>query len=328
MSLLEAYTGVRIMETNDNYARADTPLLAQPEILHTDIPSYFHDFEQDQRFWEKVFSDPEGVWGMQVSFGKAALSEWVARVPGLFWKPEAEQLRQLSPTAIENKSERWTTYTPWGKSQKVMGGIGAFRLPPAVDGTRLVTLTTSLNASAGVPALVLPDVWDKIRQAGSSEGRAINGQVRWQPMAQGWAARFKSTRDSPRGYLVLDNPNAIEVLDEKAPTQFHPFTVMEYYSGSRELFDYVYATADTGLADYRGQLTRFFDMYKDVQGRHGRYLLAGDMVNALWEAEYDSPADLRRADPSAQSQLALVEARVRERLLGEDTIEWLLEVSQ
>src|SRR3989337_4225611 len=45
----------------------------------------------------------------------------------------------------------------------------------------------------------------------------------------------------------------------------------------------------------------------------------------LWDSDYNSPEDLRRADPSADSQLKLVEARVRHRMLGEDSIERLLE---
>ena len=36
MSLRKAYIGARIMETSDNYARADAPLLAQPEELVRD----------------------------------------------------------------------------------------------------------------------------------------------------------------------------------------------------------------------------------------------------------------------------------------------------
>ena len=50
------------------------------------------------------------------------------------------------------------------------------------------------------------------------------------------------------------------------------------------------------------------------------------MVDALWDADYYSPADLRRTDPSAKSQLDLLEARVCEQHLGKDTIDKLLGV--
>ncbi len=327
MSLREAYVGVRVMETGDNFTRADAPLRSPPETRVSQSDEFFDD---DGLVWERILHDPEGTWGLTFRFHDLVLSEWVARVPGLYWKPGAEQLRRLSPAAIEPTPDRWTQYRPWGKSQRVvMGGIGTLRLPPAQDGTRLVTLCSSLNASAGVPALLAPAVWDKIcpRPPYQAEGKVLSGAARWQPMAEAWASRFPSTRDIPRGYLVLDNPDAITLHEETSPTQIHPCTVMEYRSGAKELFDFVYATADTTEPSYRGKLESFFDRYKGEQERYGRYLLAGDMVNALWEAEFNSPAELRRDDPSAGSQLALLEARVREHMLGEGTIEALLEAS-
>ena len=322
MSLRQAYMGARVLETSANYARADDPLWTRPGGEDVDRRNYV---DADEFFWHDVLRRPDESWGSLVTFRAAAFCEWVARVPGLFWKPESRRLRQAAEGRVEEFVDGWRAYTPEGKSEKVMGGIGTFRLPPALDGTRLVTLTTSLNASAGVPAVISPDVWDKMGQPGPREGRLLEGQARWHPMAQGWAARFKSTRDIPRGYLVLSDPDQIEVSDSCAPVLIHPFTVMEYRSGTKELFDYVYATGDTSFRGYRQRLSDFFDRYRDWEGRYGRYLLAGDMVDALWEAEYSSPAELRRADLSAESQLELLQARVQDRLLGEDTTDRLLD---
>jgi hypothetical protein len=321
MSLKEAYVGARTLETFANYERADAPLGAPPGIPDRPEQDYL---EEDGRFWRSVLKEPEKARGVTFQIYRALLSEWVARVPGLFWTEDAEKLRTLTTTYAEVISDRWQAFAPLTKSEKVMGGLGTFRLPPTEDGTRLVTLTTSCNASAGVPALVTADVWDKIGQAGPREGRLLESVARWQPMAGGWAARFKSTRDVPRGYLVLDNPDAITPIDAQAPIQIHPFTIMEYRAGSNELFAYVYATGDTAYPDYRGYLSEFFDAYKDEGGRYGRYLLAGDMVDALWDADFDSPAALRRDDPAAGSQLNLLEAMVQERHLGEGTIEEVL----
>ena len=325
MSLREAYIGVRIMETNDNYSRADAPLVTPPETRASRSSQYY---DADEYVWERILRDPEGQWGVTFHFGPLTMSEWVARVPGLYWKPGSKEKRLLSPAAKEPTESHWTQYRPWGKSQVVaMGGIGTLRLPPANDGIRLVTLTTSLNASAGVPALVTPAVWDKIcpRPPYQAEGKVLRGEARWQPMSETWASRFTFTRGIPRGYLMLDNPDAIQVGEQVSATQIHPFTVMEYRSGAKELYDFVYATADTKLSNYRGELEEFFERYKNEQGRYGRYLLAGDVALPLWDSDYNSPDDLRRADPSAGSQLNLLEARVHERMLGEDTIERLLE---
>lgn len=322
MSLREAYVGVRIIETNDNYSRADAPLNVAPGASHRKCSK---SFDGDEYLWMDILRDPTQAWGIDVDFDGVALSEWVARVPGLYWKRASQRLRQMSPAVLEEKTERWTKYSPPSKSGKVMGGIGTFRLLPSDDGTRLITLTASLNASAGVPALVAPAVWEKLQKRGPCEGQLLRGKARWQPMSATWAPRFPSTREIPRGYLMLNEPDSVQLRGETAPTQIHPFTIMEYTAGSMELFDFVYVTIDTGNPAYRGALAEFFDTYKNDRGRFGRYLLAGDMVDALWDAEYDSPADLRRADPSAGSQLALLEARVRERMLGNDTIERLLE---
>ena len=323
MSLLQAYTGARIVETNDNYARADGPLKTAREVEPSSGTLYFY---EDGDFWVRILQQSGQLWNSTVvTKGPVVMSEWVARVPGLFWTPESLRLRQLTPAAVESKSNGWSTFTPWGKSQLVMGGIGTFRLAPGADGTQLVTLSSSHNATAGVPALISPDVGQKIRRRGRCEGRALYARGRWMPMAEGWADRFKSTRALPRGYLVVDDGDAVEVLDMQGPVQIHPFTVMDYHSGSKELFDYVYATADTGEPAYRSYLARFFDSYKKAKERDGRYLLPGDSVDPLWDAEFSSPADLRRTDPTAQSHLGLLEARVREHMLGDDTVERLLE---
>jgi len=322
MGLREAFAGVHVLETCHNYARADDPLSQPPEARPHGCNINLYNY---RALWESILSDPESFWGRVVEFDPAALSEWVARVPGLYWRPGSEQLRRLSPAAVESQSDHWLTFTPWAKSQQVSGGIGTLRLAPAADGSRLVTLTMSFNASCGFPALLSADAWDAIAEVGPVEGRAISSSARWQPMAHGWSERFQSTLGLPRGCLVIDDPAQIRIHDEIAPVQIHPFTVMEYIAGARELFDFVYALADTGAPRYRQHLAAFFNGYKDKNERYGRYLLAGDTVDPLWDAEFASPAALRSADPTARPQLELLEARVRERMLGQDAIDKLLD---
>ena len=64
------------------------------------------------------------------------LLQWFPRVPGLYWLDGSENLRQLSPEAEEFRSTHWVSYKPYGKSRKVMGGIGTLRLPPSIDNYR------------------------------------------------------------------------------------------------------------------------------------------------------------------------------------------------
>ena len=321
-------TGVRILETAANYVKADEPL-TQPAKHSEDQLDSERFFYSDELFWNDVMGSPDEYWGKMFHAYNIVLSEWVARVPGLYWKPESAALRQVNPAAIERQSEEWIQYNPGGKSGKVMGGIGTIRLAPSLDGSRLLCLTSSANASTGVPVLVSSEVLDKIGQLGSGslEGRMFNHLImRWQPMTNSWASQFPSIRGIPRGHFVLDDPDQIKPeMNAVAPTQFHPFSVMEYSNQNAELFDYVFATADTGDANHRQYLEEFFERYKNDFGRHGRYLLASDMYEPLWDADYNSPAELRNLDPGGKSQLELLEARVREHMLGKNTIETVLE---
>lgn len=330
MGLMQAYTAVRIMEAGENYARADIPRVPPPQVTHLDFEDRFNgDYYDDQQIWKVLLHDSRRAWGRRFHFHSAVVSEWVARVPGLYWTRGAEEMRRLTPTAIERLSREWVEYRPWGKSQQVAkGGIGTLRFPAAEDGTRLITLTTSLNVSAGIPALVMPDIWDRIFRVGPRglEGKVLEGSGRWQPMGLSWASRFPSTRDIPRGYLILDGPDDIWVREGISPTLIHPFTIMEYRAGATELFDFVYAEADTAHPHFRRELEAFFQRYKQRGDRYGRYLLEGDMVDSMWDAEYHSPADLQRAEPSGKAQLELLEARVRERMLGKHAIDEVLKV--
>jgi hypothetical protein len=168
------------------------------------------------------------------------------------------------------------------------------------------------------------EVWDALAQDGSIEGMVISGKARWMPMSQHWATNFPVLKDIPRGYLVLDDPARLKFSKQREQTYIAPFTIMEYESGSSELFDYVYAGVRTDEPDYRGQATDFFERYHKDVSPNSRYLIAGDMVEPMWDAEFLSPAELRRVDAGARSQLDLLERRVREHMLGKDVIEPLL----
>lgn len=320
MSLSEIYRCARSLEAIENYARADAPFVEQiggaappvegPETI---------DYQVDETFWEWVMRPDGPPWGTEFRLYRVALSEWIARVPGLYWSKGARAMRQLANDAIEYQSRYWTTFTPGGKSQKVLGGVGTLRFPPNENGRRLVTLSGGHNASAGIPALVSLQVWEH-HELG--EGDIVTVRAQWQKMDLGWAERFASIKGIPMGYLVLEDPEQVEqVHDRDQPTQFHPWTVMEYSSGDAILWDFVYATADTRVERYQAKLEAFFAAYKDKHERYGRYLLSADIGEPLWEADYASPAVLRRAEPGAKAQLELIETRVRELSFRGQTID-------
>jgi hypothetical protein len=326
MSLKQSLVAAHVIETAQNFARADDPLLdhSKPvpgqQSAQGEQTSNF--FEEEGIFWEQVFHSPSHNLNQLFNFTNMRLSEWVARVPGLSWKPESQLLNNSVKGAQKAIAGKY--YPPETRSTRVMAGVGTLRLPPADDGSRLGTLGLSGDVSAGVPVLLAADVWDKIQVDYSCEGLSISGRARWVPMALQWSAHFPVIRDIPRGYLYLDNPDAISADDSRLLTYITPFTIMEYSRDSNLLYDYVYIGARTDDADYRQQVENSFQEYPQSISQDYRYLITADMVQPMWDAEFLSPADLRRVDASAKSQLALLEERVRERLLGKQIVEPLL----
>jgi hypothetical protein len=172
----------------------------------------------------------------------------------------------------------------------------------------LVSLSAGHNASSGVPAVVSVEVWEDLKL---EEGCIVEGVVQWQPMSIYWAGNFTWTKGVPRGYLLLTKRGEVRVRDRGAPTQFHPYTVMEYSEGSARLYDFVYVTTDTKQKNYRHNIEKFFKRYRKANGRDGRYLLCTDVSDPLWESDFMSPEQLRGATPSAKAHLDLLTQRIR-----------------
>lgn len=339
MSLSTLYRGTRSLEAIENYGIATTwqPSrdISQPSPLKNRSvrlsPSGIsrrsstnlrrenadHYIYSDNDFWDIILASPDGTYGHSFHFYYCALSEWVARVPGLFWSRGADALRKLAESAIDFKSVEWTVYHPLGKSQLVLGGIGTYKFSPDGMGNHLVTLSCGHNASSGIPAIISPEVWEHYQLG---EGDILTIEAKWHEMPQGWAERFPSIRGIPRGCLVIRYPKQVRVSERKQPVQFHPCTVMEYYSGDAILYDFVYATADTSLTDYRQMLEKFFEVYKARNERYGKYLIPADQSHPLFDAEYPISSI-----PEGQFQVKLIEERVRQRSFNGQTIDELLQ---
>jgi hypothetical protein len=327
MSLIQGLIGARINETIYNYSRADQLLTSIP-IADAILPRDTEVFTSDKSFWRAIITNRRGYVNKLFALRSLKISEWVPRVPGLAHKPESKKLLRLSTQYSQKVVELdgWRVYQPQEKSEHVMSGVGTLRLPPNANGEWLFSVSSTGDASSGVPILVLPDVWDRIQKFNSCEGRVISCVARWQPMAMEWSKHFRSTGDIPPGYFVLDSPDAIAVEDYVARTWVYPFTIMEYPSDVNELFDYVYCGAHTDDPAFRQGISSFFETYRiRFGGIHGRFLIAGDLVEGLWAAEFNSPADLLAQDASARSQLTLLMARINERMLGKNVIKDLLE---
>lgn len=307
-----AAKGAAILDAVANYGRA---VIDAPPPRPQSAGFLFH--ASDEYFWTNLPVAPHPQ-----PFGSAVgipmpliLSEWVARVPGLYWTESARLRRAKGRELVESRSGHAITLKPFGKSEVVAGGVGTLKLPPSNDGYHLVTITSSANASAGVPALISPEVWDHHHLG---EGAVVSvTEATWQPMSGTWTPLFPTTSHLPRAYIRIDDPDAVTVTERGAATEVHPFSIMKYYSGAAELFAFVFDTAYTTDPGHRREVERFFETYRNAEGRMGEYLLDADVTQPMWRSRYHSPAELRQAEE-------LLERRIHDAMIGIDLTERIL----
>lgn len=272
MGLNELHKGARILETIENYSIADNI------ISDSDVNEHVRNvqFYEDEKFWRHVSSDPSHQWGMDCDLHYFVLSDWVARVPGLYWSPTAKAMRKHKQEDVVLQSEEWTVFRPIGKSKKVLGGIGTLMLPPTDEGKVLMSASAACNASTGIPLLLYPDVYErlKIKQGDC----VIVKNAKWRPMDLRWASKFASTKDIPRGYLVVDSIDKLIIVQRGVPVVYHPFSLMEYEYQNSLFYDFVYVTADSKVRDVDTKIERFFSKYAKADGRNGEYLLNPNVV--------------------------------------------------
>ena len=77
---------------------------------------------------------------------------------------------------------------------------------------------------------------------------------------------------------------------------------MAYWDIDIELYDYIFILTDTSDGGHRFGIERFYAAYKEHRGRQGADLIASDVANPLWDAEYSSPEELRRLAPASESR--------------------------
>lgn len=316
MSLKELYKGAKLIETIENYGLAE-----EIESLNEDISINENLwFSNDEEFWSNVIANPTKYWNQKINLYDFVVSDWVARVPGLYWAPSSELIRQHKEEDVVLQSNRWIEFYPPGKSKKVMGGIGTLLLPPTDEGKILLSISAGCNASTGIPLLCFPEVYEQLKiQQGDC---VIIKGAKWQPMDIHWASKFASTKDIPRGYLVIDSVDKIQILERNYPVAYHPFTLMEYEYQDSLFYDFVYVTADSKVKNVDTEIERFFKEYAKKEGRNGEYLLNPNIVNPIFPSRYLSPTELTQ--PSEKAKLNLLYERIRGTYFKEKSIEQLM----
>jgi len=319
MELSTLFKATKIVETIENYSIAESNKFTYSVPTNINGDDWFY---EDEQFWREVITNPERYWNKKVNLYAFTISDWVARIPGLYWANYSADLRKHSENEIAKQSKQWIEFYPPGKSKKVLGGIGTILLPPNDEGKRLLSISSSCNASLGIPVLIFPDVFDSLNL---KQGDAISiKNARWQPLDVSWSKRFASTQGIPRGCLIIDSPDKIEINQRDVPVAYHPFSIMEYQKGDSLLFDFVYLTVDSKLVNVRKEIEEFFKYYASKENRHGKYLLNPNMVQPLFETQYSSPTEMQQA--SEKAKIELLYKRIRNVSFKRTTLDKLIEI--
>lgn len=319
MELSTLFKTTKIVETIENYSIAESNKFTYSVPTNMNGDDWFY---EDEQFWREVITNPENYWNKKVNLYAFTICDWVARIPGLYWANYSASLRKHSENEIAKQSKQWIEFYPPGKSKKVLGGIGTILLPPNDEGKRLLSISSSCNASLGIPVLIFPDVFDSLNL---KQGDAISiKNARWQPLDVSWSKRFASTQGIPRGCLIIDSPDKIEINQRDVPVAYHPFSIMEYQKGDSLLFDFVYLTVDSKLDNVRKELEQFFKYYASKENRHGKYLLNPNMVQPIFETQYSSPMEMQQ--PSEKAKIELLYKRIRNVSFKRTTLDKLIEI--
>ena len=319
MELSGAFKATKLIETVENYSTSENNKLALSEHSSTDGDSEFY---TDEKFWQNIIANPEKYWNKRVSLYYFTVCDWIARIPGLYWASYSATLREHSKNEIVKQSKQWIEFNPPGKSRKVLGGIGTILLPPNDEGKRLISVSSSCNGSLGIPVLIFPDVYDSLDL---KEGDCIIiRKSKWQPLDLTWSKRFASTQGIPRGCIILDSPDKIEIRHRDIPVAYHPFSIMEYQKGDALLYDFVYLNVDSKLKKLRNKIESFFDYYAKKENRNGKYLLNPNLIEPSFETQYTSPLEMRQR--SEKANLELIYKRIRDVEFNHTTLNKLIEI--
>lgn len=317
MGLTQAYLSTRIVEAASNYAKADEPI---PDGASTTVDrANTEPLYSDDHFWGTLFNNPDAYWDKSFETnGSFVFSEWVARVPGMFWHPDSRRFQELASKGVsEELPSGLRVYPPHQKTPFVMGGTGTLRLPPDHLGRRLGTISSMKNASVGIPVIIYPEVWD---HHALKEGAPVDGVFQWKKMDHQWSQHFLSTRNIVRGYLEIRHPDHMKTYDDISQIMVHPFSIMEYERDSLKLYDFMFFTMDQGTD--RAAMKSFLTAYAEKHG-HASYLLESDINVPVFDGVFSDPAQFRA---EGKEHLDFMNTRLNEILNGNTFQEEILNI--
>ena len=304
-----------VSESINNYSITDNFNIQGESIItpdsHGNYPMEIYD---DEQFWNTInngIKNENYCWDRKFLFYYVIVSEWIPRMPGVFWTEKSAALRNLATNEITSRTGRIVTYTPVGKSSKVLGGIGTFKCAPQ-EKFRMVCLTVSGNASVGIPTLISNDVW---KEHGLEEGSVLrNLKVQWVKMSTNWSPKFSSSINLIRGCLILTHSEDLQKEDSLANPVAHPYTILEYYRNGAPYYDFMFFTINKKWD--KTKYKTWVDEYKNQENRDGRYIFEPDPNEIIYRADYLSPSHYLS---KGQEDINIIESRIEEILKDESS---------
>lgn len=309
-SFVDSYKATRIIETLENYAIADQVDPAEPRNYTPTLLTAYDEYH----FWNIILTNPEATFDTLVRLENFTLTEWVPRVPGLYWNGNARQIRHLT-------RDIRSVYRPFEKSRFVMGGMGT-NLLPSENGQRVVGVCQDGGACGAIPMLIPDAIWNRLSLHPGHRLTLLD--VRWKRMTGDWSQRFESMAGIPRAYLCVEDESQVTVSAEDVLPVYQPYTILEYVRDNVLLYDYVFCSAQS--INERQQVSDFFEKYRKDYGNNGRYLLNPDPASPLFDSAYNSPEQLGRTETGGQYHLELLKERIRDTYFKDKCIDDILEV--
>jgi hypothetical protein len=304
MGLNTLVRGAHALRTAQDYVKLPG-YYADTEAAPT---STVREYQNEKDFWYEALgyrkdAEPPRA-GDAVTLTKFRLSEWVPRVPGLYWKDESLKLRDGARFETLQTDHRFAIYSPAGKTMHILGGVGNVRLLPSGQ-SQLLCASSSGEYWRGVPVLLEGEAFQEYRDA--PDGIVVSLEGRWRPLPAEYARQLGSNAGIPRYCLVIDAADHVTVLNDGSSwswkCQSSAWTLFEY-RGEDNLprYDFAYCIfrAFRSKTGHLEEATYFIRDY--VERRHGTVLTDFDQeipqfdawlpINELMSREVD-PRRLR-----------------------------------
>ncbi len=306
MSITSLYHNYSALECATNYSRLadDINLVEEPTEDETIWETYGEEY-----FWPEILSNPGGFWNREYKIYHCLYSDWVARIPGLYWNDNSGRYRGMAANEIDSTLGFKTVYRPVGKSMMVTGGVGTNMLPPDNLGRRVGSVCLSGNISGAIPVLVYPEVYSNIKDL---KNKVFTLRAKWVRMDATWSDRFRNASKVPRGYFEIKNKEQLEFGSERhGQPIFHPYTIMEHEKNGLPYFDFFYLSCSE--KNYRERTKSFCEQYL-TKFNGAKYLVEPNPNEPIFGADYNSPLDFRQR---GQTLMNLMNERIEDLLKGD-----------